>query len=117
MAGGLESSEWFTQRQTYVWSSSGYIVTNIRNFQTISSTGSLVFYPESASVNAEAERLVREEGVFTNIVLSHVGYDIDQEIAANASEKIGLIVGAHSHTFLYTGGTFAYLYIWSRKCS
>lgn len=63
-----------------------------------------MFYPESASVNEEAERLVREEGVFTNIVLSHVGYDIDQEIAANASEKIGLIVGAHSHTFLYTGG-------------
>ncbi|XP_050297188.1 apyrase [Anthonomus grandis grandis] len=70
---------------------------------TIANTGNLVFYPESASVNAEAERLVREEGVFTNIVLSHVGYDIDQQIAANASEKIGLIVGAHSHTFLYTG--------------
>ncbi|CAG9765346.1 unnamed protein product [Ceutorhynchus assimilis] len=70
---------------------------------TIAKTGSLVFYPESASVNAEAERLVKEEGVFTNIVLSHVGYDIDQQIAANASEKIGLIVGAHSHTFLYTG--------------
>ncbi|KAL1492215.1 hypothetical protein ABEB36_012697 [Hypothenemus hampei] len=70
---------------------------------TISSTGSLVFYPESASVNAEAERLVSEEGVFTNIVLSHSGYDVDQTIAANASEKIGLIVGAHSHTFLFTG--------------
>ncbi|KAF7284751.1 hypothetical protein GWI33_021620 [Rhynchophorus ferrugineus] len=69
----------------------------------ISSTGKLNFYPESASVNEEAERLVREEGVFTNIVLSHVGYDIDQIIAANASEKIGLIVGGHSHTFLYTG--------------
>ncbi|XP_066247958.1 apyrase isoform X2 [Euwallacea similis] len=70
---------------------------------TIAATGSLVFYPESSSVNAEAERLVSEEGVFTNIVLSHCGYDVDQEIAANASEKIGLIVGAHSHTFLWTG--------------
>ncbi|XP_066156466.1 apyrase [Euwallacea fornicatus] len=70
---------------------------------TIANTGSLVFYPESSSVNAEAERLVKEEGVFTNIVLSHCGYDVDQEIAANASEKIGLIVGAHSHTFLWTG--------------
>ncbi|CAG9765345.1 unnamed protein product [Ceutorhynchus assimilis] len=70
---------------------------------TISSSGNLVFLPESASVNAEAERLVKEEGVFTNIVLSHVGYDIDQQIAANATGKIGLIVGGHSNTFLYTG--------------
>ncbi|XP_030758221.1 apyrase-like [Sitophilus oryzae] len=69
----------------------------------ISTTGKLKFLPESSTVNEEAERLVREEGVFTNIVLSHVGYDIDKEIAANASEKIGLIVGGHSHTFLYSG--------------
>lgn len=59
---------------------------------------------ESASVNAEADRLVEEEGVFTVIVLSHCGYDIEKEIARNATSKIGLIVGAHSHTFLYTGG-------------
>lgn len=57
-------------------------------------------------MNEEAERLVREEGVFTNIVLSHSGYDVDQQMAANASDKISLIVGAHSHTFLYTGGKF-----------
>jgi len=57
-------------------------------------------------VNEEAERLVREEGVFTNIVLSHSGYDVDQQMAANASDKISLIVGAHSHTFLYTGGKY-----------
>ncbi|CAG9862150.1 unnamed protein product [Phyllotreta striolata] len=69
----------------------------------IASTGRLKFFGESASVNAEAERLVREEGVFTVIVLSHSGYDVDKEIAANASEKISLIVGGHSHTFLYTG--------------
>lgn len=73
-------------------------------FQTISSTGKLVFAKESPSVNDEADRLVREEGVFTNIVLSHSGYDVDKVIAANASEKISLVVGAHSHTFLYTGG-------------
>ncbi|XP_060524614.1 apyrase-like [Cylas formicarius] len=75
-----------------------YSQTNI-----IASSENLKFYPESPSVNEEAERLVREEGVFTNIVLSHSGYDIEQAIAANASEKIGLIVGAHSHTFLWTG--------------
>ncbi|KAG5884885.1 hypothetical protein JTB14_025049 [Gonioctena quinquepunctata] len=69
----------------------------------ISKTGNLKFFPESASVNTEAERLVREENVFTVIVLSHSGYDVEKEIAANASEKISLVVGAHSHSFLYTG--------------
>lgn len=55
--------------------------------------------------------MVKEEGVFTNIVLSHSGYDVDKRIAANASEKISLIVGAHSHTFLFTGGmTEIYLF-------
>lgn len=68
-------------------------------------TGNLTFLPESV-VNEEAERLVKEEGVFTNIVLSHCGYDIDKQIARNASEKISLIVGGHSHTFLYTGGKY-----------
>lgn len=78
-------------------------------FQQISSTGKLRFYLESPSVNEEAERLVREEGVFTNIVLSHSGYEIDKQIAENASERISLIVGAHSHSFLYTGGNYKYL--------
>lgn len=64
---------------------------------------------ESPSVNEEAERLVREEGVFTNIVLSHSGYEIDKQIAENASKRISLIVGAHSHSFLYTGGNYKYL--------
>ncbi|KAJ8983905.1 hypothetical protein NQ317_006709 [Molorchus minor] len=73
------------------------------NTNTIADTGKLKFLPESPSVNFEAERLVKEEGVFTNIVLSHSGYDVDQTIAANASEKISLIVGGHTHTFLYTG--------------
>ncbi|CAH1112590.1 unnamed protein product [Psylliodes chrysocephalus] len=69
----------------------------------IANTGKLSFFQESVSVNAEAERLVREEGVYTIIVLSHSGYDVDKIIAQNASERISLIVGGHSHTFLYTG--------------
>lgn len=47
---------------------------------------------------------MKEEGVFTNIVLSHCGYNEDKQLAANASDKISLIVGGHTHTFLYTGG-------------
>lgn len=57
-------------------------------------------------MNAEADRLVQEEGVFTVIVLSHSGYDVEQAIAKNATSRIGLVVGAHSHTFLWTGGHY-----------
>ncbi|CAH1954434.1 unnamed protein product, partial [Acanthoscelides obtectus] len=81
----------------------GIIGVTVSNCPELSHTGKLKFLPESASVNAEADRLVKEIGVFTNIVLSHAGYDKDQLVAANASEKISLIVGGHTHTFLYTG--------------
>lgn len=75
-------------------------------FKTTSSPGKLKFLHESASVNAEAERLVKEEGVFTVIVLSHCGYESDEAIAANATKKVGLIVGGHTHTLLHSGGDF-----------
>ncbi|KAF2897005.1 hypothetical protein ILUMI_09170 [Ignelater luminosus] len=68
----------------------------------LSSTGKLRFLDESESVNMEAERLAVEECVDTIIVLSHCGYHADQVIAQNAAPKIGVIVGGHSHTFLYT---------------
>ncbi|VEN61874.1 unnamed protein product [Callosobruchus maculatus] len=81
----------------------GIVGVIVEDCDEISNTGKLRFLPESASVNAEAERLVEEEGVFTVIVLSHSGYDHDRLMAKNASDKISLIVGGHSHTFLYTG--------------
>ncbi|XP_022902715.2 apyrase [Onthophagus taurus] len=69
----------------------------------IASTEKLKFLDESESVNKEAERLFNEEGVFTVIVLSHCGYEVDQEIARKAIPGISVIVGAHSHTLLYNG--------------
>ncbi|XP_064212299.1 uncharacterized protein LOC661310 [Tribolium castaneum] len=83
----------------------GIIGVLIHTCNEISNTEKLSFLDESESVNTEAERLVKEEGVFTNIVLSHSGYDIEQEIARKATKasKISLVVGGHSHTFLYTG--------------
>ncbi|KRT83949.1 Calcineurin-like phosphoesterase, partial [Oryctes borbonicus] len=68
----------------------------------LSSTENLRFLDESESVNKEAERLLKEENVFTVIVLSHCGFDVDQLIAAKASKGITVIVGSHSHTLLYT---------------
>lgn len=46
---------------------------------------------------------MNEENVFTNIVVSHCGYEADKHIAENVGHKIGLIVGGHSHTLLYSG--------------
>ena len=61
-----------------------------------------MFDDEIESVNAEAEKLLAG-GVFTVIVLSHCGYDTEKSIAEAAIPGISLIVGAHSHTTLYTG--------------
>lgn len=69
----------------------------------ISNSENIVFLDESETVNAEADRLAKEENVFTVIVLSHCGYDLDMEIARRARPNIGLVVGAHSHTLLYRG--------------
>ncbi|CAH0559286.1 unnamed protein product [Brassicogethes aeneus] len=69
----------------------------------ISESENLKFLEESSSVNTEAEKLMAEEDVFTIIVLSHCGYDADKIIAKNATKKIALIVGGHSHSFLFTG--------------
>lgn len=51
----------------------------------------------------EAERLVRDEGVNIVIVLSHCGLDVDKRIAAEGGPNIDIIVGGHSHTFMFTG--------------
>ncbi|GJQ83469.1 hypothetical protein Trydic_g8594 [Trypoxylus dichotomus] len=69
----------------------------------LTSSENLRFLDESESVNQEAQRLLDEEDVFTVIVLSHCGYDVDQQIAAKAIPGITVIVGGHSHTLLYTG--------------
>lgn len=71
-------------------------------FQTIASTGRLRFLNESVTVRAEAA-LLREQGCDIIIVLSHCGLDVDYIIARNAGPDIDVIVGGHSHTFMYTG--------------
>lgn len=53
-------------------------------------------------VRNESLRL-KKTGVDIIIILSHCGLDIDYEIAANGGPYIDVIVGAHTHSFLYTG--------------
>ncbi|XP_043470032.1 apyrase-like [Leptopilina heterotoma] len=67
----------------------------------ISRTENVIFIDEVLAINAEAKNL-KAKGVEIIIVLSHCGLDIDRIIAANCSD-IDIIVGGHSHTFLYTG--------------
>ena len=69
--------------------------------QEISSTGKLVFLDETETVNKEAAKL-KEQGVDIIIALSHAGLDVDREVAAVAPD-VDVIVGGHSHSFLYTG--------------
>ena len=53
------------------------------------------------SVRAEAQRL-QAEGVDILIALGHSGYELDQKLAEEV-EEIDVVVGGHSHTFLWTG--------------
>ena len=49
-------------------------------------------------------RKLKENGVEIIIALGHSGYLIDIELAENIPE-LDLVVGGHSHTFLYTDTT------------
>ncbi|CRK87057.1 CLUMA_CG000820, isoform A [Clunio marinus] len=66
-----------------------------------SNWGQLNILPEAEAVKVEAERL-KSEGVDIIIVLSHCGLDPDREIAVHGG-PIDIIVGGHSHSFLWSG--------------
>lgn len=54
-------------------------------------------------VREEAKKLAKGEGKITIIiVLSHCGLDVDKKIAEESGEYIDVIVGGHSHSFMYT---------------
>lgn len=69
--------------------------------QEIASTEKLRFTNESIAIRKEAAKL-KSEGVDIIIVLSHCGLDVDYIIAQNAGPDVDVIVGGHSHTFMYT---------------
>ncbi|CAH1711828.1 unnamed protein product [Aphis gossypii] len=76
----------------------GYLTTDT---PTISNTGVVEFFEEVESLKKETKKL-RDSGVNIIIGLGHSGIEIDQIIAKEV-EDIDIIVGGHSHTFLYTG--------------
>ncbi|KYM99521.1 5'-nucleotidase [Cyphomyrmex costatus] len=79
----------------------GVIGVIISTTNLLSNTEKLKFLDEVETVNDEAKRL-KEKGVNIIIVLSHCGLNIDRIMAAKCS-LIDVIVGGHSHTFLYSG--------------
>lgn len=80
----------------------GVIGVILRSTNTIAKTGKLAFTNEAQAVREEAARL-KTEGVNIIIVLSHCGLDRDREIAQQGGPDIDIIVGGHSHSFLFTG--------------
>ncbi|KAG5670064.1 hypothetical protein PVAND_000350 [Polypedilum vanderplanki] len=63
--------------------------------------GRAVVLPEVENVKKEVDNLV-EKGIKIIIVLSHSGLKVDHEIAKHGGD-IDIIVGGHSHSFLYSG--------------
>ncbi|KAH8370442.1 hypothetical protein KR093_003550 [Drosophila rubida] len=59
------------------------------------------FVDEIAAINLEANHLTHQ-GVDIIIALGHSGYDKDRMIAL-ACHDVDVVIGGHSHTFLYTG--------------
>ena len=60
----------------------------------------MAFSNEALAVKEEAARL-KAEGVNIIVVLSHCGVDRDREIATLGGPDIDIIVGGHSHSFLF----------------
>jgi len=67
----------------------------------MSSPENIIFSEEIPSVRAEAVKL-KSQGVQIIILLSHSGYGVDLVIAEQVPD-LDIIVGSHSHSFLYTG--------------
>ncbi|GLV36711.1 uncharacterized protein CBL_02454 [Carabus blaptoides fortunei] len=69
----------------------------------ISSTGNLRFTDEVEAVKKEADHLIKNKNCSIIIVLSHCGIEVDKKIAEEAGPHVRLVVGGHTHTFLYSG--------------
>jgi 5'-nucleotidase/UDP-sugar diphosphatase len=65
----------------------------------LASPGPNVTFEDDIVYLAEAVQRMKEDGIDRIIVLSHVGFRRDQEIAATV-DGISLIIGGHSHTLL-----------------
>lgn len=79
----------------------GIIGAIYREVSTNSITGKLKFTDEVTAIRTEATKL-RQKGANIIIVLSHCGIERDREIAKESGDYVDIIVGGHSHSFLYS---------------
>lgn len=79
----------------------GIIGILLKNVDKIADTGKLSFIDEAIAIQNEAIELKRQ-GVNIIIVLSHCGLTADYKIAKKIGLYIDVIVGGHSHTFMFT---------------
>ncbi|KFB46803.1 apyrase [Anopheles sinensis] len=66
----------------------------------MSKTGAITFENSVKTVRKEAEKL-EQQGVDIVVVLSHCGLEVDKQIALEAGDHVDVIVGGHSHSFLF----------------
>lgn len=79
----------------------GIIGVVVRNVDRLANTGRLRFIDETVAIRREAAKL-RRQNVNIIIVVSHCGLDADYAIAEACAEDVDVIVGGHSHSFMYT---------------
>lgn len=79
----------------------GIIGVILRETSDIANTDGLRFTDEAEAIRNEATR-VRQSGANIIVVLSHCGLTRDREIASETGDFVDVIVGGHSHSFLYT---------------
>lgn len=78
----------------------GYLTPNTT---FLSNPGRVRFTDEVECIQREARRL-REQGVHVIVAMGHSGVPRDVEICERVPE-VSLVVGGHTHTFLYSGPT------------
>ncbi|XP_072160266.1 apyrase isoform X1 [Bemisia tabaci] len=76
----------------------GYVA---KMFPTLENTGDLIFEDEVEATNKAIKEL-RDHYVDVVVAISHTGYLEDVRVARQGLDA-DIIVGGHSHTFLYTG--------------
>lgn len=79
----------------------GIIGVTVHNVDRLANTGRLQFIDETVAIRREAAQLKRQN-VNIIIVVSHCGLDADYAIAEACAEDVDVIVGGHSHSFMYT---------------
>lgn len=73
------------------------------------------FEDEVASLQPQVDKL-RTLGVDKVVALGHSGFHTDQEIARRV-RGVDVVVGGHTNTFLYTGGSGTAGHIWTESDS